>query len=513
MTRGLAAVAAVSAVAAAAVSTAVAATSHSSSSGGVYNLALDQPAGTIDPLTTADVNAMFLVGLANAQLVIENTAGKLEPQLASSWAPSDKGLKWTFKLRSSDKFSNGNTVTPADVVATFKQIVSPSSKSPAASSFKGILKSVAAGKGDSVVFTLDTPYSDFPYLLTGANTNILPAGTNAAKWIKNPVGAGEFVLEAYTAGQGATYKKNPYYWDASAVKLAGVDVKFFGSASGEVAAFESGSIDEINPIDAGGAVIQQVANTPHRTETAGYAKFDGLVLNVTQAPLNNQDVRQAIAWALNRKQIVSDVYAGDAKVGNDVATFPDYAVQPKGLAQRSQGDAKVKQLIAASGVQTPIAFTITTYTGEQTLATVVQQQLDATGDFNVSLDVEPENTYYGGSNSTTPWLNAPVTITDWADRLPAQLEGLLYQTGAVWNASHYTDPTLDKLATEYEATTSTTQRQSIANKIGSIEYTQVPVIVAAFQDNTLILSKKVKGDFVNGQNFDGGFDFRGISVS
>ena len=512
--RGVVAVATVSAASAAiAVASSSAASPHSSSSSEVFNLALDQPAGTIDPLTTADINAQFMVGLANAQLVIENTSGQLEPQLASSWKASDKGHKWTFALRSSDKFSNGKTVTPADVVSTFDGIIAKKSESPAKSSFTGILKSVTASSGDSVVFNLSQPYSDFPYLLTGANTNVLPAGFNVANWIKDPIGAGQFILKSYTAGQGATYVKNPYYWDASAVKLSGVDVKFFSSTSAEVAAFENGSIDEINPIDAGGSVIQEVASTKHRTETAGYAKFDGLIFNVTQAPFNNEDVRQAIAWALNRNQIVKDVYAGQAKVANDYATFPDYAVQPQGLAQREANASKVAKLVKASGLTTPIAFTITTYTGEQTLATVIQQQLDATGDFKVSIDAEPENTYYGGSNATTPWLNAPATITDWADRLPSQFEGLLYKTGAAWNASHYSNPTLDKLANEYEETTSTAARQKLANQIASIEYTQVPVIITAFQDNTLILSSKVQGDFTNGQNFDGGFDFRGISVS
>ncbi|HTW12969.1 MAG TPA: ABC transporter substrate-binding protein, partial [Solirubrobacteraceae bacterium] len=466
----------------------------------------------IDPETTADVNAMFMVGLANAQLVIENTSGKLEPQLASSWAASRNGLKWTFQLRASDRFSNGKTVTPADVVSTFQNIIAAKSQSPAKSSFAGILKSIKAGKGDSVVFNLDKPYADFPYLLTGANTNVLPAGFDAATWVHNPVGAGEFILKKYTPGQGATFVKNPYYWDASAVKLAGVDVSFFSSTSSEVASFQSGAIDQINPVDAGGSVLSAVKSTPHRTETAGYAKFDGIVFNVKQAPFNNVDVRRAIAWALNRKQIVNTIYGGDATIGNDIATFPDYAFQPKGITQRSQNLAKVNQLVAASGLPKPITFQITTYTGESPLAQLIQQELQATGDFSVTINAEPESQYYGGSNATTPWLNAPLTITDWADRLPAQLEGLIYAQGAVWNASKFSNPTLDKLAAEDEETTNAAKRQSIENQIASIEWNDVPVIIAAFQKNTLILSPKVQGNFTNGQNFDGGFDFRGISL-
>ena len=482
------------------------ASAAASSGAGVYNYPLITPQGTIDPLTTADVSAMTIVGLSSAQLVDENTSGTLIPQLASSWKVSSNGLQWTFDLRAGAKFDNGKPVTPADVVWTFDQVVAPKSESPALSSFKNILKSVAAGAGNSVVFKLAKKYSDFPYLLTGANTWILPSGTTVSSWIKNPVGAGQFELEKYTPGQGVTYKKNPYYWDASAVKLSGIDVKFYSSTQSELLAFQGGQVDEIN-----GVAPQQVGSTAHRVDVAGWEKFDALVFNVTKAPLDNVKVRQAIAWALNRKQIVSAAYEGQAVSANDYPTFPDYGVQPKGIAQRSQNLSKVKQLL--SGVSTPVTFTITTYTGEQTLAQAIQQQLDATGDFKVSIDALSEGAYYAGSNSTTPWLNAPVTITDWADRLPSQLESLLYAKGAAWNASHYANSQLDSLTSQYEGTTNTATRQKLANQIAEIEYTDVPVIIPAFDKLTLILSTKVKGSFTDGQDFNGGFDFRGISVS
>jgi peptide/nickel transport system substrate-binding protein len=477
-----------------------------SASGGVFNLPLIAPQGAIDPLTTADANAMFIVGLASAQLVDENVSGKLVPQLASAWHASSNGLTWTFDLRAGAKFSNGAKVTPADVVWTIDQILAPSSQSPAASSFTDILKSVKAGSGNTVVFKLSTKYSDFPYLLTGANTWILPAGTDLSSWITNPVGAGQFVLENYTAGEGVTFKKNPDYWDASAVKLSGIDAKFYTSAQSELLAFQAGEVDEV----ANGIAPQQVGSTPHRVDVAGWEKFDGLVFNVTQPPLNNVKVRQAIAWALNRKEIVSAAYEGQAVVANDYPTFPDYGVKPQGIPQRGQNLTKVKQLLA--GVSTPISFTITTYTGEQTLAQAIQQQLEATGDFTVTINALSEGAYYAGSNSTTPWLNAPVTITDWADRLPAQLEALLYAKGAVWNASHFANAQLDSLTTQYEGTTNPATRQKLANEIAQIEYNDVPVIIPAFLKQTLILSSNVKGSFVDGQDFNGGFDFRGISV-
>lgn len=480
--------------------------STTGTSGGTYQLGLTAPGGNIDPLASSDYNAQFIVGLASAGLVIQSPTGKLEPQLATSWTPSSDGLTWTVQLRNGAKFSDGKAVTPADVVSSFDAIIAPKSQSPAASSFSGVLKSVAAGDGNAVVFTLAQPYQDFPYLLTGANTSIQPKGTDTTAWIKNPVGAGQFVLKTYTAGQGVTYVKNKYYWDASHVKLAGVDVKFYSDTQSQLLAFQSGETDQISQSP---AVTSALAAGTYTTTTQGWQKYDGLTFNTSKAPFNDVRVRQAVAWALDRDAIVKTVYGGAAQVANDFTTFPDYGVQPTGLEQRSQNAAKVKELLNGR----TISFTITTYDDEQQYAELIQQQLQAIGGFKVSLKIQTSAQYYGGSNSTTPWLNADVTLTDWGQRLPAQLIGLSYQTGAIWNAAHYSNSTFDTLAKQYEATSDTAKRQSVADQIAKIQWTDVPTVVAAFKKNGLYLSKKVNGIFPNGQQFSGGFDFRGISVS
>jgi peptide/nickel transport system substrate-binding protein len=477
--------------------------SAAAASGGTYDLGLITPTGGIDPLTTADSATMFTVGLASAQLVIENTSGTIEPQLAQSWTQSADKLSWTFTLRPGLKFSNGQPLTAADVVSTFDSILSPTSESPAASSFAGILKSVT-GSGTSVVFHLDEAYSDFPHLLTGANTWILPSGTNATNWINDPVGAGQFILEKYTAGQGITYKKNPYYWDASAVKLAGVNVTFYSSEQSELLAFQSGQIDQLDSFPAAAAAL----GTSDRQQRSGFVKFDALTFNVDKAPFNSVAVRQAVAWALNRSAIAKTVYSGDATIGNDFATFPDYAVQPKGLTARSQNLAEVKKLLGSK----VISFTITTYTDEQTYAQLIQQELNATGNFKVSLDVQTEAAYYA-NGATSPWLAAPVTLTDWAERLPSQLYSLIYVASSGWSASHYSNAQLGTLVNEFEGTSSAAQRQTLANQIATIEWTDVPVVIAAFEESDIYLSNAVQGSFPNGQDFPGGFDFRGISVS
>ncbi|AOX67201.1 hypothetical protein BJK06_17070 [Curtobacterium sp. BH-2-1-1] len=480
--------------------------SSGSSDAGTYTLGLQEPDSTINPLTTSDYNAMFIVGLASEGLLSQDAQGKLEGRLADSWKASSDGRTWTVTLRDGLKFSDGAALTSKDVVATFDSIIGTDSQSPGKSSFEGILGSVAADGDSAVEFTLDKPYADFPYLLTGSNTTIQPAGfTASTNWAKQPVGAGQFVLSKYSAGQGATFTKNPDYWDAKDVDLEKVDVKFYADDQAQLLAFQSGEIDQIASSPTATSTLQ--ASDYNETKPY-YNKFDGIFLDVTKAPFDDPAVREAFALALDRKEIVKTVYGGNAEVGNDTTFFPSSAIQPKGLEQRSQDAAKVRELLGGKTV----SFEITTLDAEKALAQVVQQQLEAVGGFDVTLKVLTSAQYYA-DGADTPWLNAPVTITNWAQRLPAQYVDLIYRSGAAWNASKYSNPELETLVDQYESTTSESERQDLADRIATIEWTDLPVIVPAFASSSILLQKRVTGTFRSGQDFPGGFDFRGIGVT
>ncbi|MFT4211381.1 MAG: ABC transporter substrate-binding protein [Microbacterium sp.] len=472
--------------------------------GGTYVFGVAEPDGNITPQTASAAAAQIIVSLANASLIEVTSDGTLLPQLATGWEASSDGLTWTVQLREGAEFSDGSAITTQDVVESFDSIIADDSQSPAKSSFSGILDSVAAGSDDSsVVFTLDRAYSDFPYLLAGTDTYILPAGVDDTNWLQDPVGAGQFVLQSYTAGQGVVYTRNPNYWDADNVLLDGVEIKFYADTQSQLLAFQSGEIDSIS---ASTEVTAALDTSDYREVQSGYVKFDGLTFNVDQAPFDDADVREAVAWALDRDAIVDTVYGGNGVVANDVPYFPDYGIQPEGLTQRSQDLDKVAELLDGRTV----SFTLTTYEGEQTYAELIQQQLEATGYFTVDLDILTEAEYYADGDST-PWLNAAVTITDWAERLPSQYVGLIYSSTSSWNASHYANPTLEDLSAQFDATTDADEQQSLTDQIAEIEWTDVPVVIAAFQESDTLLSLSVQGDFQSSRAWSQ--DYRGITVS
>jgi peptide/nickel transport system substrate-binding protein len=478
--------------------------SSTNGASGVYRIPIGDPGGEVDPRTAADYDAMLISGLTQEGLISLDSKGALIPRLATSWKSASDQLSWTVDLRQGAEFNDGAPVTAKDVVSTFEAITAKDSPSPGKSSFDGILSSVTAGAdGTSVVFTLARPFSDFPRLLTGANTAILPAGYTPGDWLKHPIGAGQFVLDKYTPSQGATYSKNPKYWDAKDIHVSGVELKIYADTQAQLLAFQAGEIDRI---DQTSEVSAAVKASEYTSVNSGYNKFDGIFLNTTAAPFTDVKVRQAVAWAIDRKALVKTVYGGNADVADDNLYFPDYPVKPAGLDQRQKDSAKVAELLGGKTV----SFDITT--DNKLYGQVLQQQLNAVPGFKVGLKVLTSEQYYA-DGADSPWLNAPLTVTNWAKRAPSQYIGQVYATGAAWNASHYSNPKLEALSAEYDKATGEPERQKLADQIAEIEWTDVPVIVPTFVKANVLQNKRVHGTFPGALDFYTGYSFKGISIA
>ncbi|WP_375385170.1 ABC transporter substrate-binding protein [uncultured Microbacterium sp.] len=480
-----------------------AAPTSSGTADAVYRIGITDPGAELDPLTVADADAQLAVGLVTEQLVSFTADGKTVPRLATEWTTSEDGLTWTFTLRDGALFNDGSPVTAGDVVATFDALIGDDSISPAASAFAGILDSVKAGSDGEVVFTLARPFSDFPRLLAGNNTGILPAGYTPGTWLTDAVGAGQFVLDDYQVGESITYKKNPDYWNADQIKLDGIELKVYADPQAAALAFQAGEIDRINVSP---EVLATVNVDDYDTLSSGFSYFHGIHLNVTKAPFDDPTIREALAWAIDRQGIVDSVYGGAAAVGNDYPVLPDYLPQPLDIPQREQDLDKVAALLHGRTV----SFTITT--SFQLYGEVLQQQLNAIDGFDVGLDVLSDEKYYA-EGADSPWLNAPLTITSWGKRVPSQYYGLFYATDAAWNAAHYSNPELQQLVADFDATTDDAKRQSLITQIAQGQWTDVPTIIPALAKSEVLQNKRVQGEFIAPLDFWAGYNFAGISVA
>jgi peptide/nickel transport system substrate-binding protein len=462
------------------------------------------PAHGLDPFTYMDQGSLETGGIAGEFLTRATQSLTLLPELATSWSPNADATKWTFKLRPNVKFQTGQTMTADDVVATFKTLTGDPA-SQALSAFKGVLSPSGVQKVDdlTVAFNLDSPTASFPYLTSSTTYQaiILPANYQPGTFEKTPQTTGAFKLTSYTPGVGAKYDRNPAWWGGHA-PLDGVDVTYYTDAAAVDAALLGGSLDLIGQIQL--ATDRALFDNPKvQLFTAKGATHRQVCMRVdAQNPLSKWQVRQAIALTLDRPAIVKTLFKGLADIGNDSPFAPVYPSTNKTVPQRHKDIRLAKQLMAAAGYAKGFSITLTTeQVGEiPQLAQIIQRSVKAIG-IKMSLNILTSTAYFAGSQTgapsgwgTTPWLNAPMNITDWGHRaVPNVYLVSAFESKGVWNAAHYSNKHFDSLAKSYLGAIALKDQLRYSKQLETILLHDTPVIFPYFYYYIAAGGKNVKG--------------------
>jgi peptide/nickel transport system substrate-binding protein len=465
------------------------------------------PAHTIEPHTFADQGALETGSIAGEHLIRTAPGLQLVPELATSWTPNGDASTWTVKLRSGVKFQTGQTMVADDVVATYNRLVDPTSGSQAISAFKGALSPGGITKVDdtTVMFKLDNPTASFPYLLSSTTYQgiILPANYKLGSFTTTPQTTGAFKLTSYTPGVGAKYDRYDGWWGGHA-NLDGVDVTYYTDAAAADAALIAGTIDLIGQIQL--ATDRSLFNNPKVQIFSAHGATHRQVPMRTDLnnPLKDPKVRQAIALSLDRPSIVKTLFTSFADVGNDTPWAPVYpsSVGSPDVPQRAQDLTQAKQLLSAAGFASGFSITLTTeQTGEiPQLAQIIQSSVKQIG-IDMTLNILTATAYFDGSQTgppsgwgNTPWLNAPMNITDWGHRaVPNVFLTAALETGGVWNAAHYANPAFDAAAKGFVGAIALSDQRSFAKQAETILLADTPVIFPYFYYYLAAGSKSVTG--------------------
>jgi peptide/nickel transport system substrate-binding protein len=195
-------------------------------------------------------------------------------------------------------------------------------------------------------------------------------------------------------------------------------------------------------------------------------KITGNILNVIVlapdvAPFTWKDkrVREAFALSIDRQQIISVVYRGDAVIGNDQPIGPSFAYHPTGIPVRKRDIARAKKLLAAAGHPRGLSatmFTADASPGMLDLATVVARQVKDAG-FNITLKKWPADSFWNDV-----WLHKDFYTSAWTGRpTPELFLGNTTYSTSRWNESHFRDKTVDRLLTQAKQTTNASLRTKL----------------------------------------------------
>jgi peptide/nickel transport system substrate-binding protein len=354
--------------------------------GGTMNLVANAaPSGSPDPQVNYTLQErQLLIFTHDGLTAFKRSAGtegtKLVPDLAESVPkPTNGGKTYTFTLRSGIKFSNGATVTPADVKATFERLFKIGNSPNAGTWYNVIQGGDACVKtpktctldqgikisGNKITFNLtrgDPEFLDklavpFAFILPKStpakNVNIPPPGTGALKWAQ------------YAPNKQIKLVRNPFFkvWNADAQPESNPDViveKFGLSVEAEVTAVENNQADwmfDQPPSDRLNEMSTKYSARVHVNPLTAVWYF---AFNVREKPFDNLKARQAVNLATDRNALVK-IYGGPKLAVPTCQILPPnfpgyqpycpYTKNPGSGKWTATDMAKAQQLVNASGTK------------------------------------------------------------------------------------------------------------------------------------------------------------------
>ena len=299
-------------------------------------------------------------------LTAHDADGRIVPGAAESWTTSEDGLIWTFRLREDARWSDGQPVTAADFVFSFRRLLAPSTAASLAYFLYAIDGAAAVNAGEAAPETLAVRALDshtleirlaapFPFL---AERLIYPTAYPVPKhvveelgddWVKpgNMVTNGAFVLGEWQPQGFVRAKKNLHFRDAANVRLDTVTYHPTADRNAAYNRYRSGELDIIGDFPPG-EIDWLRREMPEHVHISPLLSIMYLVFNVTEPPFDDARLRRALVLAVDRELITGRVLeSGEVPSASFVP--PMVAAYTSDVAARTPDPDAARRLLAEAG--------------------------------------------------------------------------------------------------------------------------------------------------------------------
>jgi peptide/nickel transport system substrate-binding protein len=352
-----------------------------------------------DPATATAFQTVQTLDLVYDTLIETGDDGELEPGLATEWEVSDDGRTVTLTLREGVTFHDGADLTAEDVKASLERVLDPETGSVVASNLGNVEEVVAEGD-TTLVIRLAQADTALLNVLSQGGTAILDSDDIAAGSVGREVnGTGPFRWESWEQGQRVTLEANEDYWgDVPALQT--VELRVIPDESSILSGMRSDSFDLGVVTDP--SVANQVSGDVE-VQSQPTLSYHVLQLNAARGPLQDVRVRQAIACALDREQVVEQAYFGEGEVTGPI-TSPAFEYDPtEGLPCEAPDPDAARDLLSEAGYDDGLDLETIVMTGEYATATSIAQSVQGQlEEIGVRLDLQQQQTSVYVDN----WLEA-----------------------------------------------------------------------------------------------------------
>jgi len=280
--------------------------------------------------------------------------GSVKPALAKSWEISDDGLTYTFTLQSGITFHDGSAFNAEDVKFSLDRSRAENSTNAQKQLFDSI-DTIEVADPQTVVITLSDANGALLFNLAWGDAIVMSPDTfDKAKTA--PIGTGPFKFSRWVQGDRIELVKNPDYWGTPA-KLEKATFKFISEPTAAFAALMAGDVDAF-PVFPAPENLAQFEADPRFKVVVGSTEGETILsTNNKQAPFDNKMVRQALAHAINRQEIIDGAMFG---FGTPIGThFAPHNPAYKDFTANSGYDPeKAKALLKEAGFENGFKTTL-----------------------------------------------------------------------------------------------------------------------------------------------------------
>lgn len=430
---------------------------------------------------------MFCIGRCWGDMLVESEplTGQPVPALAESWEPSADASTWTFKIRKGVKFHDGKDLTIEDVVKTLQRHTDEKSESGAL----GVMKSIKGIKADggNLVLTLTEGNADLPLLLTDYHLVIQPNGGYDDPSSAN--GTGPYKMTSFEPGVRATFERNKEDWRTDRGFVDSIEIIGINDATARIAALSSGQVHYINRVDPKTVSLLKRAPTVEILSTSGRGHYV-FIMHCNTAPFDNNDLRMALKYSMDRETMVEKILGGYGKVGNDFPINETYALFPEGIEQRAYDPDKAAFHYKKSGHSGPVLLRTSdvAFPGAVDAAVLYQESAKKAG-IEIEVKREPGDGYW-----SNVWNVQPYSTSYWGGRpTQDQMYSTAYLSTADWNDTRFLRPDFDKILLEARSELDEAKRKEMYRDMAMMVRDEGGLILPMFNDFVNAASKQVKG--------------------
>ncbi len=392
--------------------------------------------------------------IIQSTLVKYNANLEFENDLATSYKLSDDGLTWTFNIREDVKFSDGVALTANDVVFTLL-----TAKKAMGSVDLTYMETAIALNDYTVEIKLSSPTSIF--LNTLASIGIVPEHAYDEDYGRNPIGSGPYKLVEWIPQEQMILEVNEYYY-GDMPNIKNVTVVFM-SEDAALAAIEAGQVD----VAYSTATLASTVVSGYHIESIKSFDNRGLTLPVLPnigetsengAPIGNnvtcnREIRQAIAYGINRNEIVDVILNGYGRAAysendgapwnnSEVAIETDIEYAKKLLADNGWIDSDNDGIVEKDGLKAE--FRCVYASGDslrQAIALAISEQL-----LNIGIKVNVESMSW---DEIMKVMFSEAVVMGWGSANPNETYYLYRSEGALLDDFYNPEGYMSEITDEY----------------------------------------------------------------